>query len=156
MSGPSALGRIVWHDLFTSDLAAARAFYAAVLGVEYDVEHASHFVWGGGEGNYHLIKAHGDAHGGMVPMRASFNSRWNAYIAVEDVDETTACARKLGFKIARGSFDIPGVGRSSIIEDASGAQISPFAAYHSYPPPKGLFVWDRLITPACRIHGCAL
>lgn len=147
MSG-AILGHVVWHDLFTNDLDAAKSFYGALCGFDYVQEHATDFVWHDGEGDYCLIMAGGAAHGGMVAMEPTYRSHWTAYVAVDEVDQATDRAQKFGFTIDRTPFDIPGVGRSSVIRDTRDAQISPFVASHSYPPPSGVFVWEQLVTPA--------
>ncbi len=139
-------GHIVWHDLFTSDLQAAKRFYGALCGFDFVQEHATDCVWHDGAGDYCLIMAGDTAHAGIVAMEPTFRSRWAAYVAVEDVDLATDRARRVGLKIEREPFDIRGVGRSSVIEDTLGAQISPFVASHTYPPPTGVFVWEQLVT----------
>lgn len=148
-------GHIVWHDLFTNDLETAKSFYASLFGFDYVQEHATNFVWRDGEGDYCLIMSGGAAHAGIIAMDSTFRSRWTAYVAVDDVDRATERASRSGLKIERSPFDIPGVGRSSVIQDSMGAQISPFVASHTYPPPSGVFVWEQLITtdPALAYEG---
>ena len=62
------VGHVVWHDLLTNDVTRAKRFYAELLGWEYQIEHASNFVWNPGEADYPLIMSEGEAHGGFVDL----------------------------------------------------------------------------------------
>lgn len=145
MTENSTLGQIVWHDLFTPDLEASKRFYADLFGFDYLVEHATDFTWHEGAGDFTLMQVNGEAHSGIVSTPKGTPSYWLAYVAVTNVDE--AVKKAAGMSVAREPFDVPGVGRSSILEDAHGARICPFVASHDYPPPKGVFVWEELMTP---------
>jgi hypothetical protein len=161
MTRQDALGHVVWHDLFTPDLEASKRFYAELFGVDYVVEHASDFTWHEGPGDFTLIHANGESHGGMISTPAGTPSYWLAYVIVTDVDQAAKTAVAAGTSIMREPFDAPGVGRSCVLRDAHGARICPFVAAHGYPPPKGLFVWDELRTPGmatvapiyCQVFG---
>jgi hypothetical protein len=52
----------------------------------------------------------------------------------------------LGGAVDRAPFDVPGVGRCAVIRDLQGAVICPYAVGHDFPPPRGTFLWDELIT----------
>ncbi len=140
------IGRVVWHDLLTSDVARARRFYAELLGWEYRIEHAADFVWKPGEAQYPLIIGGGAAHGGFVDSGDEFRSHWVAYVMVEDVDAATEKAKRLGAKIQREPFDAPGVGRNAMIRDPQGATICLHVATHDFPAPTGTFLRDELLT----------
>lgn len=147
MTDNSTLGQIVWHDLFTPDLEASKRFYAELFDFEYLVEHATEFTWHDGAGDFTLMQANGEAHSGIVSTPEGTPSYWLAYVAVADVDEAAKKAVTAGLSVVREPFDVPGVGRSCILEDVHGARICPFVASHHYPPPKGLFVWEELMAP---------
>ena len=140
------VGHIVWHDLLTNDVARAQRFYAELLGWEYQIEHASDFVWQPGEADYPLILAHGEAHAGIVSMGADVLSHWVAYVIVDTVDAVVKKAMTLGGTIHRTPFTVPGVGRSAMFQDPQGAIICPYLPAHGYRPPRGTFLWDELIT----------
>jgi len=140
------VGCIVWHDLLTSEVAKAKRFYAELLGWEYQIEHASDFAWNSGEGDYPLILANGEAHGGFVDPGRDIPCHWVGYVMVEDVDGVVVKARKLGATIERQPFDIPGVGRSGVVRDPDGAIICPYMPTHDFPSPSGAFLWDELVT----------
>jgi len=148
MTEHSTLGQVVWHDLFTPDIEESKRFYGELFGFEYLVEHATDFTWHDGAGDFTLMQANGEAaHSGMVSTPERKRSYWLAYIAVADVDKTAKKAGDVGMSVLRDPFDVPGVGRSCILEDAHGARICPFVASHHYPPPKGVFVWEELMAP---------
>lgn len=140
------VGHIVWHDLLTNNVDRAQRFYAELLGWEYRIEHASDFVWQPGEADYPLIIANGEAHAGIVSMGTDVLSHWVAYVIVDIVDAVVKKAMTLGGTIHRTPFNVPGVGRSAMLQDPQGASICPYLPAHSYPPPEGTFLWDELIT----------
>lgn len=139
-------GQVVWHDLITNDIEAAMSFYSELLGWEYQTEHAKDSVWKQGEAEYPLITVKGQAHGGFVNPVLVTESKWVAYVKVNDVDSVSLNASALGAAIEKKPFDVPGVGKSAIIRDPQGALICPFEQTHGYPPPSGVFLWDELIT----------
>lgn len=146
MTIKSNIGQFVWHDLMTNDVPKAMHFYTELLGWEYQIEHSSNFVWKPGKGEYPLIMANGEAHGGFIEIEHKTPSHWVGYVMVEDVDSVTSKSSELEATIVREPFDVPGVGRSSVIKDPEGAIICPFVPTHSLPPPSGTFLWDELIT----------
>ncbi|MEM7771467.1 MAG: VOC family protein [Cyanobacteria bacterium P01_A01_bin.37] len=148
MGSKTEIGHVVWHDLLTQDVTKARRFYADLLSWNYQIEHASNFVWGAGEADYPLILADGEAHGGFVHVGQGIHipSCWIAYVMVMDVDAVSTKAKSLGATIEREPFDTPGVGRSAVIRDLQGAIICLTCPTHSFPAPRGTFLWDELIT----------
>ncbi|MEL6778483.1 MAG: VOC family protein [Cyanobacteria bacterium J06597_16] len=146
MSVEAETGRIIWHDLLTQDISLVKSFYADLLGWEYQIEHASDFVWRPGEADYPLIIAEGEAHGGFVNPGEGIVSRWLAYVMVKDVDDMTARAKSLGATVIRDPFDTPGVGRSAVIQDLQGGVIGLTFPTHHFPAPSGTFLQDELIT----------
>jgi len=147
MSTKTEIGRVIWHDLMTSDVSKAKRFYAELLGWEYQIEHATDFAWGPGEeADYPLIIADEEAHGGIVDAGENIPPHWLAWVEVKDVDATAAKAKSLGATIDREPFDVPGVGRGAVIRDPQDAIVCPFVPTYDFPPPSGTFLWDELIT----------
>jgi predicted enzyme related to lactoylglutathione lyase len=130
----------------TNDIAGAMRFYAELFGWEYRIEHASECGWTGGEADYPLILCNGQAHGGFVNPAGTLSSFWLAHVRVADVDAKVATARNVGATIQWEPFDVPGVGRNAVIADPMGAVIGAYAPTHDFPPPRGTFVWDALVT----------
>ena len=78
-------------------------------------------------GDYTVVKAGGEAMGGMMPMPAQAEGappRWGIYVTVEDVDETARLAEELGARTLFPPTDIPDVGRFCTLQDPQGAVIS--------------------------------
>ncbi len=159
-----AYGRFVWHDLMTPDPAAARAFYAALLGWEVrEVDLAAAPDAQAGEGEtqpYAMIFASGaeDAPGvggfEPLPSDADVPAHWMGYVEVESVDAAGEQATQAGGSLLMGPTEIPNVGRFCIVRDPAGGVLAPFqsASSERQPDPEpgsladGQFVWNELLT----------
>jgi uncharacterized protein len=148
MSGESNRGRFVWFDLMTPDPEAAKAFYTAVAGWGTQVwPEMSYTMWTAGEAPIGgIMKLPDDAvAGGAKP-------HWLGYVAVPNVDTTTARAQELGAKVMVPPTDIPTVGRYSVLADPQGAVVAAYTPEGSgmEPPsgmlPVGSFTWHELAT----------
>ena len=60
-------------------------------------------------------------------MNLGAKSMWLPYVAVADCDSTVGTAASLGGEVLSAPEDIPGVGRSAIVMDTSGAAIAVIA-----------------------------
>jgi uncharacterized protein len=121
-------GMISWSELMTSDMAAAKIFYAQVFG--WELEQAPNT-----DMEYTIIKANGREIAGMMnvpPEAEGALPNWGTYVTVDDVDATAAKAESLGATICVPPRDIPQVGRFCVIQDPQGAYIS--AITYSKPP----------------------
>jgi predicted enzyme related to lactoylglutathione lyase len=104
----------VWHDLCTTDVEAAKAFYAAVVGWTFTPQPPAYSVANvGGLGMGGIMAMPPDVKG-MPPF-------WAGYIYTPDVDETCDKAVQLGGTICREPWDIPGVIRMAVLADPTGA-----------------------------------
>lgn len=136
----------VWHDLMTSDVKAAEAFYSAVIG------------WrcadSGMPGQAYTLLYNGDAQVGGIMLTPEENAgvppMWMGYIGVPDVDEWAGKVTKAGGKIWKGPQDIPGVGRFAVAADPHGAGFILFRGNLETPPEaapfmaKGHVGWNEL------------
>ncbi len=113
-------GAVSWIELTTTDVAAAKTFYAQLLGwTTEDVTMA--------DMSYTMVKNKGADIGGMMampPQMEAIRPQWGAYITVEDVDATAKKAAELGADILVPPSDIPDVGRFALIKDPQGATLS--------------------------------
>ncbi len=132
-------GRIVWHDLFTTDRQRAMAFYKRVAGWNYKTERATDFAWGGGEQDFVLALSGDEAGAGFVEVPPELRRGWVAYVEVHDVDATAAHAAKLGGTIVRQPFEVPGVGRNALLRDPLGALVGTSLSRHNFPAPQRQF-----------------
>ncbi len=113
-------GNFVWSELYTRDVEAAKAFYAATAGWTFEgmpIPHQDRTYW--------LAKAGGEPVAGILDMRGivpdSDPPHWLGYLEVDDVDQRLTDIQNAGGKIARAPFDIPGFGRVAIGADSTGA-----------------------------------
>ncbi|WP_299848868.1 VOC family protein [uncultured Roseovarius sp.] len=144
MPADMVTGAVVWHDLHTPDPDGARRFFSALFGWSYSVEHSTNLVWTGREADYALIVADGTAHGGIVETGPQNPARWLGFVSVDDVDRATDRAITSGGHIEKSPFDVPGVGRSSVLKDPEGGTICPFKASHAYAPATSVFASNLL------------
>ena len=149
MSDPNRLGRFVWHELLTNDVAAALAFYTKVVGWKtQDFE---------GNPSYKLLVGSRGPSAGVMEMPEEARSmgarpNWTTYIGTPDVDATSNRVEELGGRILRAPADIPSVGRFSIVQDPQGATFALFTSPPNSPempggpPALGEYSWHELAT----------
>jgi predicted enzyme related to lactoylglutathione lyase len=148
------VGRFVWHDLMTPDIAKAQKYYADLLGWTY-----KDFTTG--EGTYSMIHAAGTEWGGFMGLDSAEGAppHWISYVTVPDVDAATAAAERLGGKVMAPGTDIPTVGRYAAIASPHGGHILPFKPESrsggetpSVREP-GAFVWHELLAKDPQSEG---
>lgn len=114
----------VWYELMTTDMDAAKDFYAAAIG--WDARDS------GLPGMNYTIMGVGDAMvAGIMPIpeeaeKAGGRPGWFGYILADDVDATTEDVKQAGGAVHRPPEDIPSVGRFSVVADAQGAMFMLF------------------------------
>jgi predicted enzyme related to lactoylglutathione lyase len=116
-------GNFVWHELYTPDVEAAKAFYAATAGWTFEgtpVPHQNRTNW--------IAKAGDKPVAGILDMRGivadTDSPRWLSYLEVDDVDQMVAGVQSRGGKIVRGPLDVPDFGRIAIGADPTGAEMA--------------------------------
>lgn len=124
--GPEAdpgIGQISWHELATTDAAAAREFYRALFGWE---ETAVHDM--GPLGLYRMFGRNGRTWGGMFdkPKDMPGPPAWLIYTRVDDVGRTTSAITGAGGKILNGPMEVPG---GDLIAQCIDPQGAPFAVH---------------------------
>lgn len=117
-------GNFVWHELMTTDPAAARDFYSAVVGwtardsgmpgMDYTLLLAGEAQVAG------LMRQPAEAAAMGVPPG------WIGYVGVDDVDAAAAKAVSIGGTVHAPPRDIPGVGRFAVLADPQGAVLCVF------------------------------
>ncbi|RJQ83525.1 MAG: VOC family protein [Desulfobacteraceae bacterium] len=113
-------GMISWSELMTSNLEAARKFYAQLFG--WELERAPMQ-----EMDYIMVKSNGREIAGMMatpPGAEATPPNWGIYITVEDVDAAARKAQELGATVCVPPRDIPQVGRFCVLQDPQGAFFS--------------------------------
>lgn len=109
-----------WYELMTTDMDAAKDFYADVVGWRPE-------AWGGsGTPPYTVMYAGERGVGGIMTIpdeakQTGMPPAWLGYIHADDVDAQTEAVKKAGGTVHRAPDDIPGVGRFSVVADPQGA-----------------------------------
>ncbi|AKZ59412.1 Hydroxylase [Streptomyces ambofaciens ATCC 23877] len=118
-------GALCWVELYTADVAAAAAYYHAVLGLETS---AVRFP---GAGTYTCVNPAGEGEesmfGGVVPLAGDpveSEPHWLPYFAVDDTDAAVDRAGRLGGSVRMPAADIEGVGRLARLADPYGARFA--------------------------------
>ncbi|WP_395576027.1 VOC family protein [Streptomyces sp. BK79] len=118
-------GALVWVELHTADVAAAAAYYDAVLGLETSA------VPFPDAGEYTCLNPAGEGEesmfGGVVPLAddpAGTDAQWLPYFAVADTDAAVARTGELGGTVRTPATDIEGVGRLAHLADPYGARFA--------------------------------
>ena len=144
-----SLGELCWADVQTPDVAAAKAFYAAVFGWRYEDlptpdgrSYAKAFL----DDDLVATVAPQPQQGG-APRPA----QWNVYFAVVDARAAAEDARHAGGTVQFGPEDIGDTGTMVFVDPPGGgatgiwqAGTHPGSGRHNEP---GAFAWAELITP---------
>ena len=113
-------GTPTWVDLMAPDVEAARAFYQAVFGWEYDI--------GGSEfGGYTIARLGQRTTAGLVgnqPGAPPMPAAWSLYFATADIEADLARAVELGAKVLFPTLAVSGFGTMATCEDPTGAAFS--------------------------------
>jgi uncharacterized protein len=115
---PKGVGDIDWHEIATTDLDAAFAFYADLFGWQKMEAHDM-----GPMGIYQEYGLGGEAMGGMYVKPADMPAppHFVYYIRVADLDAAVSATRANGGTIIMGPHDVPGGDRIAMGLDPQGA-----------------------------------
>src|SRR5205814_3610893 len=111
------IGHFSWHELATTDSAAASSFYATLCGWETLAEHDM-----GPMGVYRILGRNGRQLIGMFNRPADMpgGPAWLQYVRVASADEAAARATAHGGQVLNGPMDVPGGGRIAQCLDPQG------------------------------------
>jgi|SRR4051794_278678 predicted enzyme related to lactoylglutathione lyase len=150
-------GRFAWHDLQTTDPAAARDFYSALLGWTYSPVPEA--------GDYQMINASGMPIGGIGSHEAPTPAVWLSYMTTDDIEATGNAVTAAGGSLDAGPYDMQGTGRMSYLRDPEGIAFALFQGTgqwsdHAMPfsgAPSGVPSWHELVSgdveKACTWYG---
>ena len=120
----NAHGRFVWYELMTTDMEAAKTFYADVVG------------WGTQDASmpgmaYTLFTAGGTSVSGLMDLpedarKSGLRPSWLGYVGVSDVDAAADRIKELGGAVHVPPKDSPNISRFSIAVDPQMATIALF------------------------------
>jgi uncharacterized protein len=135
------VGRFVWHDLVTSDPAAAQTFYAALLGWEFEptTRAGRSFV---------IARSGGQPTGGIVQRQDGKTgpATWLAYLSVADIDRAIGQVTSAGGKVLFPPTPVGAYGRIAVVLDPQGAPLGLAGVTGTLPtepvqPPLQRFFW---------------
>ncbi len=141
------VGKVIFVELVTPDLAASKQFYAALFGwtfrdVQAGTRHYAEASLGG-----HPIAGlfHKD-----LPEGEHRQPAWLTYISTRDVDAATKIALERGAKVLFEPHTLPDRGREAVFADPQGAVFVALASSSGDPPEvlaaPGDWIWSSLIT----------
>jgi predicted enzyme related to lactoylglutathione lyase len=117
-------GRFVWYELMTTDVAAAKAFYAKVVGwgvVDVSMPGMAYALFTAGKTSVSgILGLAEDA------RKMGAKPRWLGYVGVNDVDASAKRAKQLGGTVHVPPTDIPNISRFSIVADPQMATLALF------------------------------
>lgn len=145
MTTKYAQGTPCWIDIGTPDLDAAIEFYSALFG--WEVEKGPEEM-----GHYSMARLDGKDVAGMADQQVPGMVVWTTYLAVDDVDATTASAVAHGGSVVVEPMTVGDAGRMSLLADPGGAVVAfwqaidhPGAGVTNVP---GSVCWNELTTRA--------
>ena len=147
-------GTVSWTDLVTSDLDAAKRFYGALLGWEFEDMPV-------GDGMVYSMASVDGLHVGAVSASQEQPPHWNVYVTVVSADASAARAGELGATILAEPFDVLDAGRMAVVQDPTGAIVCPWEPGTNigaqYVNAAGALTWADVATPdpeaAARFYG---
>jgi predicted enzyme related to lactoylglutathione lyase len=119
------LGEFSWHELATTDVKGAFAFYSALLGWETTSEMDM-----GELGVYHMFGFNGVPMGGIYKKPAEMQGppNWLPYVKVADVNAAASTITGLGGQVINGPMEVPGGDWIAQGVDPQGAMFAVHAA----------------------------
>ena len=142
------IGKVIWHDLVTEDMNAARQFYGGLFGWTFE-DGASR------NGNDYVVARDGNVYvAGIVSVAPRADgqnlSRWLPYLSVADVDKAVGHGVEAGATVVVAAQDVP-FGRVAAIIDSDGAVVGLARSKIGDPDDRttragpGRPVWDELL-----------
>jgi predicted enzyme related to lactoylglutathione lyase len=152
-TGTHLQGKVIWHELLTEDMAAAKHFYGELFGWSFETIGSNNDEVAAA--NYTMAFRDGNPVAGMIDARLFEDghenlSQWVSVISVGDVEYTTTEIRKMGGSVLGGPTDLADRGHISAVADTQGALFAVLQTSAGDPldtdPEVGDFLWDELWT----------
>ncbi|MGC3981542.1 MAG: VOC family protein [Steroidobacteraceae bacterium] len=145
MAEPTVRGRFVWHELMTSDVAAAVTYYKKAIGWTTQPYK--------GDNSYLMWVAKSGPLGGVASLpEGNAAPYWLPYIGTPDIEATVRDAEKLGGKVLVPVTTISDAGSYAVLADPQGASFGVYgtqdanASSGNGMPQPGEFSWHELPT----------
>jgi predicted enzyme related to lactoylglutathione lyase len=141
------VGKVIFLELVTPDLAAAKAFYAGLFGWAFRDVTVGTTEYAEGSLNGHPVAGLARRE---LPSAARRQPAWLAFLAVNDADATSKTALLGGAKLLAAPHTVAGRGREAVFADPQGAVFAVLASSSGDPPDvlaaPGEWIWSSLIT----------
>lgn len=144
------VGAPTWCDLSSSDADAARTFYTALFGWEYDVSGAEY-------GGYTLAQIGGFATAGILghaPDAPSAPAAWNLYFASKELEKDVQRVVDLGGQVLSPALSVGEMGGMAVCADPLGAPFGFWKAGQHFgsqvTDEPGSTTWYELYSPNAR------
>ena len=119
------VGGFSWHELATTDVAAALRFYGELFGWRKGPGHDM----GGSMGVYQLIEQGSTQIGGMYQVQGPATPpSWLSYTHVSDVNRAIAAAKAAGGRLLHGPMEVPGGSWIALLLDPQGGAFAALEA----------------------------
>ena len=141
------VGKVIFVELLTPDLAAAERFYGELFGWTFRDIQAGGTTYAEASLADHPVAGliHKD-----LPAGTHRQPAWLTFIAVRDVDAAQAVALQHGAKVLYQPHSIPDRGREAVFADPQGAVFAVLASSSGDPPDvlaaPGEWIWSSLMT----------
>ncbi len=142
-AGEHLMGKVIWHDLVTPNLDAAKRFYSGLFGWTFrDLG-----------SDYCVAYSQGEAVGGIfqrpLPPGAHRQPLWLSFIAVNDVGNAARIAEQNGAKVLAGPKSHPNRGEQAVLSDPEGVMFGVLASSSGDPPDylanPGAWIWSAVL-----------
>jgi uncharacterized protein len=141
--GEQLVGKVIWHDLVTPDLQAAKQFYSELFGWTF------HDL----SPDYSVAYLNGEAVGGLFRRPQAAGKRrqplWLTFIAVANAASAVQTAQRNGARILVQPRSYPNRGEQAVIADPEGAVFAVLASSSGDPPDylasPGAWIWSVLL-----------
>ncbi len=125
-------GEFTWHELATTDYAAAMSFYSELFGWEKGPGHDM-----GQMGIYQLVVHGGAQVGGIYNLQGpSTPPHWLSYVRVPDCTKATNAAKAAGGRVLNGPMEVPGGHWITMMEDPQGGAFAVIEPANAEPAQK--------------------
>jgi len=141
------VGKVIFAELVTPDLAGAKQFYGGLFGWTFrDIQ--------SGKAEYAAASLGGHPVAGLIHKELSTGEHrqpaWLSFIAVRDVDATKDLAVQHGARVLFPPHSFQDRGRQAVLADPQGAVFAVLASSSGDPPDvlaePGEWIWSSLVT----------
>jgi predicted enzyme related to lactoylglutathione lyase len=139
-----APGTFSWAELATSDGDAAKRFYGALFGWDYQDNPMDD------QGGVYSMAQVGGRHVAALFQTDQQPPHWNSYVTVDSADEAARKASEAGANVLAEPFDVFDSGRMAVIQDPTGAVVNLWEAKQHIGAglvnAPGALTWNDLMT----------